>query len=258
MRSAWIVARLTFLEIRRDRVLAIIGGLALLSMGLSYLFTFLALGQGRRIIIDFGFGLGTLLGVALVIFVGTTLLHRESAGGSLDLILARPVGRGAFLVGKFLGLSAIVAIWTAAITIMIAAMLGLEGEAPGAGLWPAALLLWTKLEILAALGLLLGTLSSPVLAGFLILGFALAGHTAGDLEGLIPLLSPAALTHAVEAMLLLLPRFDLYGAALPMALGDAVDRSVLVWGLSYGALYTLAVLVLAAWRLQRTDLNAGA
>ncbi|MBU1702113.1 MAG: ABC transporter permease [Candidatus Eisenbacteria bacterium] len=255
MTAIFVIARLTFLEIRRERVVSIVAALGILSMFLTYIFSQLALGETRRIIIDFGLGFGTVLGIALVIFVGTTLLHREQLGGSLDIILSRPIGRGSFICGKFLGLSGLMFLWVSMLTALIALTLMLIREPVTGGLLIAGLMLFVKLEILSAVGLLLGTLSSPILAGFLLLAIAMMGHSVGDLEGLIPLLSQAFAIHIIQILLTILPRLDLYGTSLPVALGQVSGSGILPWALTYGIFYSAAALAFAAFRLERTELN---
>lgn len=254
--SIFVVARLTFLEIRRERVVSVLAGLAVLAMAITYLFSLLALGEARRIIVDFGMGLGALLGIPLVIFVTTILRHREEQAGGIDLILARPLDRGAFILGKFLGIGAVLLFWSVLTGILIGLCLITAQEPLSVGLAWAVWLLWLKLLVLAAIGLLLGTLSSPILGGFLTLAAALVGHTVGDLEGLFPLMTQAWQGGIVKVLLLLLPRLDLYGAALPLALGQAMDPGFFLWSVSYAFLYITAALFLATLRAERAEIHA--
>jgi ABC-type transport system involved in multi-copper enzyme maturation permease subunit len=251
-----VIARLTFLEIRRERIVAVLASLAVLAMGITYLFSLLALGEARRIIIDFGLGLSTLLGIPLIIFVTTNLRHREEQGGGIDLILARPLDRGAFILGKFSGIGTVLFLWVMLMGALIALCLIVAGEPLSAGLVWAVPVLWMKLLILSAVGLLLGTLSSPILGGFLTLAVALVGHTVGDLEGLLPLMSEAWQAEIVRGFLLVLPRMDLYGGALSLALGQPMEGDFLLWSISYAALYITATLLVATLRAERAEIHA--
>lgn len=251
-----VIARLTFMEVRREKVLSVLAGLACVATAISHLFSLLALGESRRVISDFGLGLATLLGVPLVIFVTTALRHREEQGGGIDLILSRPIGRGAFVVGRFLGMTLVLLLWAVFCGGLIAVSLIIGGEPVSAGVVPAVLLVWLKLSVLASVGLLLATVSSPMLGGFLILAGALVGHMVGDLERLVPMIPQAWLADAARWVLFLLPRLDLYGEALPMALGNAASQPFLLWAFAYAALYTTASLALASLRMERMELHA--
>jgi ABC-type transport system involved in multi-copper enzyme maturation permease subunit len=254
MRPALTVARLVLLEARRERTVGAMAGLSCVAMALIYIFSQLALGETRRVLTDLGLGMGTLLGIPLLILVATTLRHREETEGGLDLILARPVGRGSFLMGKFVALSCLMLLWIALTTgLVTVALLLAGGPVDGGALLQAGFLVWLKLEILAAVAILIGTLTSPMLAGFLTLAVALVGHTAGDLQGLLPLVPGAWAGEVVRGLLLALPRLDLYGVALPLALGQSVPGPLWVWATSYAALYSAAALSLAALRMETTD-----
>jgi hypothetical protein len=244
------------MEIRREKVVGVLLGMAALSMGITYLFSLIALGEARRIITDFGLGLGTLLGIPLVIFVTTNLRHREELGGGIDIILARPIGRGAFILGRFLGIGWMLVFWVAVMGILIGACLAAATEPVPPALGTAVFLLWLKLLILSGVGLLLGTLSSPILGGFLTLAVALVGHTVGDLEGLLPLLSQPWQAGIVKFLLLILPRLDLYGSALPAAMGQTPGQDFFLWAISYAVLYVTAVLSLAALRTEKVEIHA--
>ena len=54
---------------------------------------------------DLGFSAMLLFGVFIAIFVGVGLVYKEIERRTLYAILSKPVGRGQFLMGKYLGLS---------------------------------------------------------------------------------------------------------------------------------------------------------
>jgi ABC-type transport system involved in multi-copper enzyme maturation permease subunit len=255
MRPVFLVARLTFLQLRRERVVRTVALLSVLAWGGIHLFARLSLGQYARVATDLALGLGTLLGATQVLFLATSLLQRDEEQGVLELLLVRPVSRGAFLWGKLLALGAVLALWCLLVLFLTAALLALAGHGFPAGLVPAVLLLWLKLLLLAAITLFLGTLTSPTLAAFFALGLLIAGHAAGDLEQLLLGQGMGGQAEMVRAVLAVLPRFDLYGAALPVALGMQPGGTVLVWALAYTAAYALVAMVLGTLRLERMEVH---
>ena len=61
--------------------------------------------EGDRILQDIGMASVRLFGVAIAILVGINLIHREVDRRTVYTILSKPLSRGEFLLGKFLGLT---------------------------------------------------------------------------------------------------------------------------------------------------------
>src|SRR6266496_3710449 len=98
------IARNAFREAVRDRVLYnLVLFVLLLTAGAIFLGE-LSGGQERKIIVDLGLSAMLLFGVFIAIFVGVGLVYKEIERRTVYAIFAKPVGRGEFLVGKYLGL----------------------------------------------------------------------------------------------------------------------------------------------------------
>ena len=61
-------------------------------------------GQERKVIVDLGLSAMLLFGVFIAIFVGVGLVYKEIERRTIYAVFSKPVGRGEFLVGKYLGL----------------------------------------------------------------------------------------------------------------------------------------------------------
>src|SRR5512132_4068757 len=98
------IARNTFREAVRDRVLYnLVLFVLLLSVGAVFLGAASA-SQDAKIIVDFGLSAILLFGAFIAIFVGVGLVWKEIERRTLYAIFSKPVGRGEFLLGKYLGL----------------------------------------------------------------------------------------------------------------------------------------------------------
>src|SRR3989440_5878471 len=98
------IARNAFREAVRDRVLYnLVLFVLLLTAGAIFLGE-LSAGQETKIIIDLGLSAMLLFGVFIAIFVGVGLVYKEIERRTLYAILTKPIGRGQFLLGKYLGL----------------------------------------------------------------------------------------------------------------------------------------------------------
>src|SRR5262245_51357330 len=87
-----------------DRVLYNLVLFVLLLTGASIFLGELSGGQERKVIVDLGLSAMLLFGVFIAIFVGVGLVYKEIERRTIYAIFSKPVGRGEFLVGKYLGL----------------------------------------------------------------------------------------------------------------------------------------------------------
>src|SRR6266480_3639284 len=98
------IARNAFREAVRDRVLYNLVLFVLLLIGGAIFLGELSAGQDAKIIADLGLSAMLLFGVFIAIFVGVGLVYKEIERRTLYAILTKPIGRGQFLIGKYLGL----------------------------------------------------------------------------------------------------------------------------------------------------------
>src|SRR5216110_3828258 len=98
------IARNAFREAVRDRVLYNLVLFVLLLTGGAVFLGELSAAQEEKIIVDMGLSAMLLFGVFIAIFVGVGLVYKEIERRTLYAILSKPIGRGQFLVGKYLGL----------------------------------------------------------------------------------------------------------------------------------------------------------
>ena len=223
------IAAFTFREARRRRVFAAVG---LLSIGFLGLYAVLA----RVVVSGAGanagpFGRAALAGAVgllgvylarsfsglLAILVSAGAVAGEVDSGALQSVLARPLRRSTVLLGKFLGLGALLAAYTAllqAAVLVLAAVLA-GGHLPD----PAAVVGWLCLEPVILLALtLLGSTFLPTVANgaacVLLYGIAVAG---GSLEQLGTFIGRPGLQDAGIVTGLLLPADAPYREAFAIA-----------------------------------------
>jgi ABC-type transport system involved in multi-copper enzyme maturation permease subunit len=235
----------TVLEAVREKVLYLLAGFGVFLFVASRLLSPLALGEGRRITCDLGLVSLSLFGVLLIVFVGHSLVHREIERGSVAFLFSRPVGRGAFVAGKYLGLVLVLTAAEAAMGGLLAAVLAVSGYAFGWELAGAVALTIVGLWILAAVAILFASVASPILAGLLVMGMWVIGNGAGSLTELASMLSGGTAGAAAKGILWVVPRLDLYNASMLLVHGTAVGEARWLWSVSYAALYIAGTLLLA-------------
>lgn len=243
-----VIARNVFLEVIRDRILYLIALFALLMVAAILLLPQIAAGAQDKITLDLGLAAMHLLSVIIAIFVGTGLVNKEIEKRTVLVLLAKPVSHGEFIVGKHLGLTAVLAVLLAALGAIFLLLLTLNGIAFSLG----SLLLsfgFMLLEamLLTAVAMLFGVFTSSLLATLMTFAVYLMGHLTQDLVGFGELSDNPGIQRVTNALYLVLPdleRLNLRNMAIygPDLLPDPLS---LVGNLVYALIYMTLLLVLA-------------
>ena len=97
------VAANTFRETVRERVLYNLVFFAILMTLAGLLLGQLSIRQDEKILKDIGLAAMDLFGTLIAVFIGTGLVSKEIERRSLYPLLAKPLSRGEFFLGKFVG-----------------------------------------------------------------------------------------------------------------------------------------------------------
>jgi ABC-type transport system involved in multi-copper enzyme maturation permease subunit len=243
----------TYREAVRDRVLYLLLFFAGLTIVLSRVLAVLAVGDRVKIIMDVGLASLSLFGALLAILVGTSLVYREIDKKTIFTLMAKPLHRHEFLLGKFLGLAFTQLIIVLLMTLFFQAFLFLHTLRLDAAVFLAVLYIFLELILLTAVAILFSSFSTPILASLFSLSFFVIGHFSRGLLTLIRKMPAGAGRSIVRLFYFLLPDLENFNLKtevvhhLPIP-GDFLARSAV-----YGLFYTLFILVLTVLIFRRKD-----
>ncbi|MFL6228353.1 MAG: ABC transporter permease [Pyrinomonadaceae bacterium] len=242
------IARNAFREAVRDRVLYnLVVFVLLLTAGAIFLGE-LSAAQEAKIIVDMGLSAMLVFGVFIAIFVGVGLVYKEIERRTVYAIFAKPVGRGEFLLGKYLGLCATLAVNVAVMAagVVLALVYVRGGYDPlVARVFPAIALVFFELTIIVAVALLFSSFSSPALSALLTFAVFVIGHFSADLRLLASSNGTAAARALFGALYYLLPNLSHYAYITDASHGATPAPSAFLAAALYALLYD-AVLLSAA------------
>lgn len=247
------IAGNTMREAVRSRVLYTLLFFALALIGTGVLLSTLSYVERERILQDVGFAAIRVFGVAIAIFVGIGLVHREIDRRTVYTILSKPIARSEFLLGKYLGLLA--TLWLQ-IAVMGAcfAFVSWLAEAPLTGAHAAALAgIAGEVAVMVAIALLFSSITTPMLAGFFTAGLWLIGHLTRDLRALGAQADAASVTRVTELLYRALPDLEAFDLTSQAAHGLPLATSDLVLPAIYGLGYVVLALVVAVAAFERRD-----
>lgn len=272
LRCGWI-ARMTFLEAVRQKFFAfliVLGAAMVLS---SVAFRFLDFGHGElKFIADFGFGGMFLFGSILAVVMTAQLFFAEMDNRTALTLLAKPLSRAEFLIGKFFGVWMILGLFVIILSALLglvlwgrAQELSLMAEQSGrvapdfssSGLGIFAVLQWLRLSVVAAIVLAIAAAARTFLFAVILGALAVV---AGQLQWIAQdvLLKPTesmlykSILWLTSRILPNLQQFNI-GDALVLDSGTVAVTSI-GWVVLSGLLYTTAYLFLGTLVFRRREI----
>jgi ABC-type transport system involved in multi-copper enzyme maturation permease subunit len=184
MRRVLAIAGNTYRENIRDKILYNLILFALIMILSSLALGKLTLGNEDKIIVDLGLSSISIFGMLIAIFIGIGLVYKELEKRTVYALLAKPVHRHEWILGKYLGLLFTLFVNLAIMTVGLAlAMLYTGRVGPGGylRLLPAVFLIFLSLALITALALLFSTFSTPALSALFTFFLWIIGHFGKDL-----------------------------------------------------------------------------
>ncbi len=262
------VAALAFRESARNRVLHALVAATLLMAGASHVFAWVSGDDPVRrlkVVADLSLSAIALLGTVASIFLGTNLVFQEVERRTVYTVLARPISRGGFIVGKYLGLAGVMGVAVAAMGLGFLGVFALAGGAPTAEVLLAVLLTYLELAVVIGVALFFSVAAHPIEGAVFAFVVALAGHVTADLNRLGHELvnhvdgTPAtALELALQKVLyvayVLLPNLENFDIRAHAAHGVPVGADQVALAFAYAALYVTILLALSTLVFRRKAL----
>ncbi|HEV8426618.1 MAG TPA: ABC transporter permease subunit [Pyrinomonadaceae bacterium] len=256
LRRMSAIARNTFREAVRDRVLYNLVLFVLLLTAASIFIGELSGGQERKVIVDLGLSAMLLFGMFIAIFVGVGLVYKEIERRTIYAVFSKPVGRGEFLVGKYLGLclTLLVNVLVMGVGVSLALLYVSRGWDPLIPtIWPAVLLIYMELMLLTAVALLFSSFSSPALSALLTFLIFVVGHFSSDLKSLAVSLGSPSARWFFTGLYYLLPNLANYSFITPAAHGRTPAAGFVFASAFYALIYITVILAAATLIFSRRN-----
>lgn len=254
MHSIGVIAMNTFRETLRDKILynllLFAGFLIALSVALSHL----SMGEHDKIVTDMGLAAINLTGVIIAVFVGIGLVTKEIDRRTIYTIMARPISRAQFVVGKYLGLALTLSV---NLSVMLVVFIGTLwwGQTPiQAGLFQAIELILVELLVVTAVALLFSTFSSAMVSASLTIGLYVIGHLTPDLKGIAEKSQNELATMLLNVVYYACPNLEMLNIKGQAAAGVSVSLTYQALATAYGVLYAGLLLAMACVIFQRREL----
>ncbi len=249
----WTIAVNTAREAIRNKLLYTFLFFALAMMLFGVVLATISYVERERMMQDFAFASIRLFSVAIAIFVGVGLIHKDIDRRTVYTILSKPLSRAEFLIGKFTGLILIIWLQVAIMALFFAGVSLLMGAPLGFTHLAALALTAVELAIVVAFATLFSSFTTPLLASFFSCGIWLAGQLSRDLRDHGANSSSALVREATAWMHRILPDLEIFNLSIQAAHELPIAASDIWLPALYGAGYVAIILAFATLIFEQRD-----
>jgi ABC-type transport system involved in multi-copper enzyme maturation permease subunit len=238
------ISAYSFREAVRGRVLYSLVGFALVMGGAAVVIEQVSIAVDKLMLMNLGLASVWLFGAILAVLAGTGLLCKEREKRTLYTLLARPLRRWEFILGKYAGVCGALLANLALISVGLLAALCYAGRSLHAADWrvlTAVYFIALQLLIACALATFFSTFASNLLSALYSFALLIAGSLYPDLHAL------AQPSHRVVRWLALpttwlVPNLAGLNVTNAVVHGQEVPLALVLHGTAYALVYLGAVL----------------
>ncbi len=195
MGKVYQIAKNTFRESIRDKILYVIAFFAAVMIAASLAMGWISIADQLQVVQDFSLAVLSFFGALIAVFVGTGLIYKEIDKRTIYTILSKPVQRWQFLLGKYFGLLAVIGLalfgmlLAALAFVVYAAYTGDYSPIPD---WTqrvnwgayalAVLMLFLEMMVVVSLAMFFSSLTSPILSAIFTFTAYLVGQVSSSIN----------------------------------------------------------------------------
>ncbi len=249
----WVLASNTYREAVRDKLLYNLLLFAALMIASSILLAQVQIGRDDRIYRDVGLSAISFFGVLIAIFVGINLVHKELSTKTVYTMLAKPVKRWEFLLGKYFGLLSLLAVEVAIMSACFLGVLVWTGAHFEMGLVWSIVLIYCELALVTAIAMFFSSFTTPYLSGMFTIALWIIGHLLTDLRAFGSKSDLPGLKELLDALYWTLPNLDRLDIKADASAGRPIDLARVGIAALYAWLYSFVLMSGAIVLFQRRD-----
>ncbi len=258
MTNVVTLARVTVREALRQKLAVNLLVFAVALVSASFVISQLTFGEQYRVIVNIALSSMEVFGTLIAVFLGANLVAGDVQRRTVFPIVAKPVSRAQYVAGRYAGLVvtttlnlALMALFFVGVLAFYLRGLGFVAETPLVATLAATAL---QFAMIAAVAVLFSTFTTATLSAIFTLSFVVAGHLASDLvvywtkQGL-------ALGWLGKALYVLVPNLEALNFKEAMVYKDHLAAGPTALAFTYGVLYSVGVVAVAAAIFSRRDLR---
>lgn len=253
------IARNTFKEAVRNRAFIGLLLLALVFLISSVVLSALAVSdQAPRVVVSFGlFGI-SLFGVVIAVVMGVILVYKEIEKKTIYTVVPKPVHRFEIILGKYLGLLAILVVELSILALVWFLILWTKDVTVTLEHVKALLLVFFEVMLITGVALLFSAFSSPILSGIFAALIFVVGRVVYIVDEMLRagsglFVTSPELRPVGKAVVAVFPDLNVFNGSHEVLLGVPIAWDYIGSALGYALSYVVVLLALATLLFQRRD-----
>lgn len=248
------IAKNTFRETMRDRIVLAACALVFVMIAFSLFIGTISIDQDVRMIVDFSLTAIYILQMFVAIFIGSMLIYKEVERRTFFLILPKPIKIEAIIIGKCLGLTATTTVVTAVSTLSLFAILFFKGG----HLFFLPILISVFLSIIESsllilLSILFSGMTSPILSAVYTIGFFLIGHSAEIYRSFMFEMAPSLRLYTLQAAYYFLPNLEKFNIRNDVVYEKIPTATTLLLTLLYALCFMIIIFLLTKMNFKKKE-----
>jgi ABC-type transport system involved in multi-copper enzyme maturation permease subunit len=205
----------------------------------------LSLSEESKFIADLGLSAMTIFGAVISIFIGVTLVFKEIDKRTVNFLLAKPVRRYEFIIGKYAGLALTLLLNSSVMALgtILALVYVNQGMSPLVRAIPsAALLIYLELLVLVSVALLFSSFTTPMLSALFSFAVFVIGSLSPDLKVAASMSRSGTVRMLLTVIYYLVPNLSNFGFIAEASHGQTVPLRMALSAAVYAFIYVLILL----------------
>lgn len=253
MRNIFVIAKNTFKQAVRDKILYGIISFSLLFLGSTVVLSSLSLGEDIFVVKSFGLAGIYIFGLIITLFLGASVVYDEVERKTSYFLLSKPVSREDIIVGKFLGLLAAVGATTFLMTGTYLIIVWLNGGIFDSSVFVAVSLQLMEMGIIISAVILFSIFTTPLASIIYTILVLYIGH-------LLPLIidyahkSSRAVKYILISTYYIFPNLEKFNIRNSIVHQIPISPREYLLSVGYAFVYTILLIYLAKTLLNHKEL----
>lgn len=252
MKKVLVIAKTTLQEMIRERLFIVVVFMAAVLFGISLLLGALSFSEQQRILANLGFTAIEVASVGISLFAGAFLISKEIEKQTLLLVLARPISRDQFIMGKVTGILTLNTLMVLALGVVLYVLLGASPSLPSFFVILSAI--WFEAAIALSLVIFFSVVVRPVLALLMAFGILMLGQWIPDLQFFAEKSKDVFFINAVKIVTWVTPNLFRFNWKSYYFLELGFDSQDVLWMVAHSFGWALIVFVFACLIFRRKDI----
>ena len=255
MNKVFAVARNTFREAIRNKILYAIVFFAILILFASLALGELSLGENFKVTKDLGLTAISFFGLLIAIFIGVSLVHKELDKRTIYTMISKPIYRSQFIFGKYIGMLLTALVQVLILSVVFTFLIWYQEGRLYSHLFAAIYLYWLEIMLITSVALFFSSFTTPFFSGLFTFSVLIIGRLMNDIELILQQLEHPVIWFFLKLSTVLpdLEKFNIGSRIVHMLHTEPVPTTWLITSTFYAISYIVIFLVLGMILFSRRD-----